>query len=91
MDFLVKESIISVVTSAITATVDTMQAKHKEKMFALREIIEKSLLLRKSPFPIPLPSLIATPKAYPGANSLSKTTRKKWNQFDLGHFDSHLN
>ena len=59
-------------------------------MFALREIIEKSLLLRESPSAIPPLYPDATSKAHLSANSLPKTTTERWNQADLGYFDPHL-
>lgn len=74
MDPLVKQSVANAVTFSIAAAVYTMQAKHEEEIFTLREMIEKSLLLSKSPSPIPPPSPIATFKAHPDANSLPKTT-----------------
>lgn len=86
----IKQLIASVVTSAVAATVNAMQAKHEEEMFALREMIKKSLLLRESLSPIPPSSPVATLKAHPSTNSLSKTITKRWNQFDLGYFDPCL-
>ena len=90
IDPSVKQSIASAVTSTVIVAVDAMQAKHEEEIFALREIIKKFLLLRKSPSAIPSPSPVATPKTHPGANFFPKTTTKRWNQSDLGYFDPHL-
>ena len=59
-------------------------------MLALREMIEKFLLLREFPSITPPPDLDASLKALPGADSLPKTTTERWNQADLGYFDPHL-
>lgn len=77
MDPTVKQSIASTVTSAVTVAIDVIQAKHKEEMLALQEMIKKSLLLKESPSAIPLPDPDATLKAHPGANSLPKTSTKR--------------
>ena len=83
MDSSLKQSITSAVISAVATAVADIQTKHESKMLSLREMIEKSLLLRKSP-----PEPDATPKAYPAANSHPKNER--WNQAELGYFDPHL-
>ena len=67
-----------------------MQAKHKEEIFALQEMIEKSLLLKEFLSAIPPPSPVAIPKAHPGADFLPKTTTERWNQSDLNYFNPHL-
>ena len=54
-------------------------------MLSLQEMIEKSLLLRKSSL-----NPDATPKVHTGADSLPKTITKRWNQANLGYFDPHL-
>ena len=59
-------------------------------MLALREMIEKSLLLRESPSITSPPNPDASPKALPAADSLSKAT-ERWNQANLGYFDPYLN
>ena len=79
MDPSVKQLIASAVTSAVRVAVDAMQAEHKEEMFALREMIKKSLLLRESLSAILPPSPVATPKTHPGVNLLPKTTIERWN------------
>ena len=89
MDPAVKQSIASAVTSAVTAAIDAIQAKHKEEMLALREMIEKSLLLKDSASSTPPPDLNASSKLSPPAHFPSKST-KRWNQADLGYFDPHL-
>lgn len=77
IDPSIEQSIASDVISTVVAIVDAMQAKHEEKIFALREIIKRSLLLKESPFLIPLLSPVATLKVHPGGNSLLKTTTKR--------------
>ncbi len=61
------------VTSAVVMTVASIQTKHDSEMLSLREMIEKFLLLRESPFSTPPPDLDATPKAHPVNDTLSKT------------------
>ncbi len=90
MDPSVEQSIASAVTSAVAIAVDGMQAKHEEEMFSLREMIEKSLLLKESPSTISPPSPVTTPKTHSSADSLPRTTTERWNQSDLGYFDPHL-
>lgn len=86
MDSAVEQSIASAITVAIAA----IQTKHKEEILALREMIEKSLLLRDSVSSTPLPNLNASSKALPPTDLQLKTT-DRWNQADLGYFDPHLN
>ena len=85
MDSSLQQSITSAVTSAVATAVADIQAKHESEMLSLREMIEKSLLLRESS-----PDPDATPKAHPGADSQPKTTTERWNQADLGYFNPHL-
>ena len=59
-------------------------------MLSLREMIKKSLLLRESPSATPPPDPDANPKTLPGSDPLPKTPIKRWNQANLGYFDSHL-
>ena len=89
MDPAVEQSIASAVTSAVTAAIDAIQAKHKEEILALREIIKKSLLLKDSAFSTPPPDLDASSKLFPPADLPSKST-ERWNQADLEYFDPHL-
>lgn len=89
MDSSLQQLITSAVTSVIAIAIASIQAKHDSEMLSLREMIEKSLLLRESPFATPLPNLDAAPKAHPVIDALPKTER--WNQADLGYFDPHLN
>lgn len=91
MDSSLQQPIISVVTFAIVTVVAAIQAKQKSEMFSLREMIKKSLLLKEFSSATPSSDPEATPKAYPGANSLSKTITKRRNQANLGYFDFHLN
>lgn len=75
---------MSTVSSAISTAVAAIQAKYKNEMFYLWEMIEKFLLLREFPSATPSFDLDATPKVFPGGNFLPKTSTKKWNQADLG-------
>ena len=59
-------------------------------MLSLREMIEKSLLLRESPSATPPPDPDATPKTLPSSDPLPKAPTERWNQADLGYFDPHL-
>ena len=77
MDPTVEQSIASIVTSAMAAAVDVIQTKHSEEMLALREMIEKSLLLRDSSSSTPSPNLDAAPKAYPATESLFKVSSER--------------
>lgn len=74
MDLLIKQSIASAVISAVVVAVNVIQTKHKKEIFALQEIIKKSLFLKESPSSIPSFSPITTLKIYSSANFLSKTT-----------------
>lgn len=58
-------------------------------MFALQEIIEKSLLLKKSTSSPSAPSSNAFSKAFLPADLPSETT-KRWNQAIFGYFDFYL-
>lgn len=77
MDPTVKKLIAKTVTSAVTAAVDVIQAKPKEEMLVLQEMIKKFLLLRKSPSTIPPLDPNITFKAHLDANSLSMITTKR--------------
>ena len=90
MDSSLQQSISNAVSSAVAAAVAAMQAKHENEMLSLREMIEKSLLLRESPSSTPPPDPDATPKALPAGDSLPKASTERWNQADLGYFDPHL-
>lgn len=48
MDSTIQHSISSAITSVVAAVMAFAQAKHKEDILALREMIEKALLLRES-------------------------------------------
>ena len=89
MDPTVEQSIVSTVTSAIAAAVDVIQTKHKEEMLALREMIEKSLLLREFSSSTSPPDPNASSKALPPVDLQSKATNR-CNQSDLGYFNPHL-
>lgn len=58
-------------------------------MFALRKMIEKSLLLKDSTSSTPPSDPNASSKAFPPTDLQSKAT-DRWNQSDLGYFDPHL-
>ena len=59
-------------------------------MLSLREMIEKSLLLRDSQSVTLPPDPDATPKSLFAGDSLPKPSTERWNQADLGYFDPHL-
>lgn len=59
-------------------------------MLALREMIEKSLLLRDSSSSTPPPDPDAAPKAHSTTNSLPKALIERWNQADLDYINPHL-
>ena len=90
MDPTVKQSIASAVTSAVAAVINAIQTKHKEKMLALQEMIEKSLLFRDFSSSTPPSDPDAIFKAHPTTDSLPKTLTERWNQANLGYFDPHL-
>lgn len=77
-------------SSAVTTAVAAIQAKHKNKMLSLWEIIEKSLLLKEFLFAASPPDLDASPKALSGDYSLLNASTERWNQAELGYFDHHL-
>lgn len=89
IDLAIQHLISSAVTSAVVAVMASAQTKHKEKMLALREMIEKALLLRESGSSTPLLDPNASSKLSLPADLPSKST-KRWNQADLGYFNSHL-
>ena len=90
MDSSLQQSITSAVSSAVATAVASIQAKHESEMLSLREMIEKSLLLRESPSSTPPPDPNATQKSLPAGDSLQKASTERWNQADLGYFDPHL-
>ena len=75
IDSSLQQSITSAVISAVATAVTSIQAKYDSKMLSLREIIEKALLVRKSPSAIPPSNLDITPKAHPINDTLPKTKR----------------
>ena len=77
MDSSLQQFITSAVLSAVATTVATIQAKYEIKMLSLREMIEKSLLLKKSPSMAPPPNSDTTPKAFPGDDSLPKVSTER--------------
>ena len=77
MDSSLQQSIASAVTSAVARAVASIQAKHESKMLSLREMIEKSLLLRDSSSATPPPDPDATPKSPPGGDFLPKVSTKR--------------
>lgn len=72
-----KQSIASVVMSAVATTISTVQAKHNDKILFLHEMIEKSLLPRDFSFATLLPDPNTTTKVSPPTNSLLKTSTKR--------------
>lgn len=78
------------VTPTVTTAVVAIQTKHESEMLSLREIIEKSLLLRESPSTTTLSDPDVSLKAHPTIDSLPKNTTERWNQANLGYFDPHL-
>lgn len=72
-----EQSIASAVMSAVATAIAAIQVKYKGEMFSLREMIEKSLLLRTSFFATPLPNPNVAFKAYPITNSLLKNITEK--------------
>lgn len=64
MDPTVKQSVVNAVTSTVAAAVSAIQTKHKEKMPALQEIIEKFLFFRDSSFFTSPPNLNTFSKAF---------------------------
>lgn len=74
----------------VAIAVDAIQAKHKGKIFSLKEMIKKYLLLRESPSMTPLPDPNIAPKEHYTTDPLPKNTMKKWNQANLGNFNPHL-
>ena len=79
MNSSLQQSIASAVTSTVATAVASLQAKHESEMLSLREMIEKSLLLRDSPSATPPPDPDTAPKAHPGADPLPKSTTERWN------------
>lgn len=76
MDLAIHHLISSAVTFAVATTMVSVQMKHKKDMLALQEIIEKSLLLRKSIYSTLPPNPDASSKAFSPADLLSKTTKR---------------
>ena len=77
IDSSLQQSIASAVTFVVTTMVASIQAKHESEMLSLREIIEKSLLLRDSASATPPPDPDAAPKVRPGANPLPKSKTER--------------
>lgn len=91
IDSSLQQFITTAVVSAVVTAIASIQTNHESKMLSLREMIEKSLLLRNSPSTTLTPDPDTALKVYPGANPLPKSTTKRWNQADLGYFDPYLN
>lgn len=60
-------------------------------MLSFQEMIENSLLLKKSLSTTPASDLNAILKLLSSGDSLPKTSTERWNQADLGYFDPYLN
>lgn len=59
-------------------------------MLALQEMIKKFLFLGDSSSPTLSSNLDASSKAHLATKSFSKALTERWNQANLGYFDSHL-
>lgn len=79
------------VTFIVAMAVDAIQAKYKGEMLFQQKMIEKSLLLRKSPSMTPLLDPNVSLKSYPTTDLLPKNTTERWNQAALSYFDPHFN
>lgn len=90
MDLVIQHLIFNAVISTVATAIAAIQVKYEEEMFALREMIEKSLVLRQSAFSTVSPDPNALSKAPPRANLLLKTI-ERWNQADYRYFDLNLN
>lgn len=75
---------------AVATAVAAIQAKLKNKMLSLSEMIEKSLLLKEFFSTTLSPDPDATSKSLSGGDSLSKASTERWNQANLGYFDPHF-
>ena len=89
IDPAIQHSIYNPVTSAVAAALASAQTKHEEEILALREMIEKALLLIESGSFTPPSNPNASSKLSSPADLLLKST-ERWNQADLGYFDPHL-
>lgn len=89
MNLVIEQSIASTVTSTVTVAADAIQAKHKEEMLALQEMIEKFLLFKDSIFFIPSLDPNAFSKAFPLIDLQSKATDRQ-NQSNLSYFKPYL-
>lgn len=67
---------MNAVIFTITAAVDGIHTKHKKEMFALQEIIEKSLLFKDSTSFTSPPNPNASNKALPSTNLQLKTINR---------------
>ncbi len=77
MDSSLQQSIANAVSSAMATAVAAIQTMHENEMLTLREMIEKSLLLKESPSATPPPDPDAAPKALSGADSLPKASAER--------------
>ena len=77
MDSSLQQSIASAVISVIATAIASIQAKHESEILSLREMIEKSLLLKHSPSATPPSDPDAAPKAHSGTNPLPKSTTER--------------
>ena len=75
--------------SAVAIVVAAIQTKHESEMLSLREMIEKSLILRDSLLTTPPPNPDAFAKVSTPLDNSTKMT-ERWNQADLGYFDPYL-
>lgn len=89
MNSFLHKYIRSVMVSAVAMAVVDIQTKYKSKMLSLREMIEKSLLLKESFSTTSASNPNVSSKLFLPADLLSKFT-KRWNQIDFGYFELYL-
>lgn len=77
IDAFFQQSITSAVLFAIATALAAIEAKYKDEILSLWEMIKKSLLLRESLSKTSSPDPDATPKTLPGSDSLPKTTTER--------------
>lgn len=77
MNFSVQQSIVNAVNFAIAIAVLAIQPKHNNDMFFLRNLIERSLLLKDFHFETLFPNLDAIAKAFLSAKTFSKASIKR--------------
>lgn len=91
IDFSIQQFITNTVMSAVATAIAAIQAKHKNMILFLHEIIKNSLLLRDFLSAIFFLDPDAVPKPHSAINFLPKALIKRWNQVNSSYFDLHLN